>query len=135
MRRVYYMNSKRQQIVQETILQMRAANKALGPEFMSKIRALVNNSDQEHLARILTGLAPDAADASKNADDPLASTHTPTLDQEQSSADTPSIGANFEPIDQRKNLLIIMKFLQLKRDNKSVQSHVRTLLSENQTIQ
>lgn len=38
-----------------------------------------------------------------------------------------------EPVDRKKNLLIVMKFLQLKKHDKEFQSQVWALLSESQT--
>lgn len=126
MRRVYYMNPKRKQIVQEAMLQMRATSAALGPEFMTRIRMLIKDCDPEYISQIL-GEAPPQAEEPKHA-----------VQQETMPEPTPWNPAEnvvTEPVDQKKNLLIIMKFLQLKQDNKSVQNQVRTLLAEKHTIQ
>lgn len=120
MRRVYYMNTKRKQIMQEALLQMRATSKALGPEFLTRIRMLIKDCDPEYLQQILgEGKQQEAIEAWHPADD---------IQPSQFNAVT-------EPVDKKKNLLIIMKFLQLKQDNKSVQTQVRTLLAETNTIQ
>lgn len=122
MRRVYYMNTKRKQIVQEALLQMRATSKALGPEFLTRIRMLIKDCDPEYLQQILGEGKPQpqgTIEAWHSAED---------IQAEQFNAVT-------EPVDKKKNLLIIMKFLQLKQDNKSVQTQVRTLLAETNTIQ
>ena len=97
MRRIYVMNTRRKQIVQEAILQMRATREALGPEFMDRIRMLVRDVDP-------ACLLPDQHPA-------------PDLDE------------GSEPVDRRKNLLVIMKFLQLKEQDKDFQNQVRALLS------
>ncbi|MGZ9096946.1 MAG: hypothetical protein ACXW30_01450 [Micavibrio sp.] len=120
MRRVYYMNTKRKQIVQEALLQMRATSKALGPEFLTRIRMLIKDCDPEYLQQILGEDKPqEAIEAWRPADD---------IQPAQFNAVT-------EAVDKKKNLLIIMKFLQLKQDNKNVQTQVRTLLAETNTIQ
>ena len=103
MRRVYVMDSRRKQIVQEAILQMRATREALGPEFLARIRMLVRDFDP-------SCLPPDHFSSPGSRD-------------------------GSEPIDRRKNLLIIMKFLQLKEHDKNIQNQVRTLLSDSNTIQ
>jgi len=114
------MNTKRKQIVQEALLQMRATSKALGPEFLTRIRMLIKDCDPEYLQQILGEDKPqETIEAWQPAED---------IHPEQFNAVT-------EPVDKKKNLLIIMKFLQLKQDNKSVQTQVRTLLAETNTIQ
>ena len=121
MRRVHYMNTKRKQIVQEALLQMRATSKALGPEFLTRIRMLIKDCDPEYLQQILG--EDKEQDVVQVAWNPAEN-----IKPEQFTATT-------EPVDKKKNLLIIMKFLQLKQDNKSVQTQVRTLLAETNTIQ
>lgn len=124
MRRVYYMNPKRQQIVQEAMVQMRATRAALGPEFMTRIRMLIKDCDPDYISQILGGTAEQAqtiAAAPQDGPEPTAW--------------NPAENVATEPVDQKKNLMIIMKFLQLKQDNKSVQNQVRTLLAEKHTIQ
>lgn len=119
MRRIYYMNPRRKQIVQDAMLQMRATREALGPEFLTRIRMLIKDFDPEYLQQL--GVSPDEISAPQSwnpgeiAADPVIS--------------------RTEPVDQKKNLLIIMKFLQLNPHNKSVQNQVRTLLAEKHTIQ
>lgn len=125
MRRVYYMNPKRKQIVQEAMLQMRATSAALGPEFMTRIRMLIKDCDPDYISQIL-GEPPEAAQGVGAAPQEHAPEPTPW---------NPAENVITEPVDQKKNLLIIMKFLQLKQDNKSVQNQVRTLLAEKHTIQ
>jgi hypothetical protein len=93
------MDARRRQIVEDAILQMRAAGKALGPEFLARIRVLVRDFD------------------------PDVSPHS-TARHDMS-----------ESIDRKKNLLTIMKFMQLKAHDKNVQNRVLTLLSENKTLQ
>lgn len=126
MRRVYYMNPKRKQIVQEAMLQMRATSAALGPEFMTRIRMLIKDCDPEYISQIL-------------GEKPAQPQETAPAAQPESIAEptpwNPAENVATEPVDQKKNLLIIMKFLQLKQDNKSVQNQVRTLLAEKHTIQ
>src|SRR5688500_2887304 len=102
MRRIYVMNARRKQIVQEAILQMRATREALGPEFMDRIRMLVRNVDPASL-----------------------------LPDQPFSADPHE--SDEERVDRRKNLLVIMKFLQLKGQDKDFQNQVRALLSESKT--
>lgn len=121
MRRVYYMNTKRKQIVQEALLQMRVTSKALGPEFLTRIRMLLKDCDPEYLQQIL-------GNDKGQETAPVAWNPAENIQPGQLSATT-------EPVDKKKNLLIIMKFLQLKQDNKSVQTQVRTLLAETNTIQ
>lgn len=123
MRRVYYMNPKRQQIVQEAMLQMRATREALGPEFMTRIRMLIKDCDPNFIAQILGGEPPREAEQAKET---LIAEPTPW---------NPAENVVTEPVDQKKNLMIIMKFLQLKQDNKNVQNQVRTLLAEKHTLQ
>jgi hypothetical protein len=125
LRRVYYMNPKRKQIVQEAMLQMRATSAALGPEFMTRIRMLIKDCDPEYISQILG--APPAQAENAVAEPPE---HSP-----EPTPWNPAENVATEPVDQKKNLLIIMKFLQLKQDNKSVQNQVRMLLAEKHTIQ
>jgi len=114
------MNTKRKQIVQEALLQMRATQTALGPELMTRIKMLVKDCDPEYLNRILTtDVAIKEATPWNPADD----------------VQPVQISDSTEPVDHKKNLLIIMKFLQLKQDNRSVQTQVRTLLAETNTLQ
>jgi len=114
------MNPKRKQIVQEAMLQMRMTKEALGPEFLTRIRMLVKDFDPEYLQQL--GVSADEI-----------ATPQPWNPGEAAIAD-PALSRT-EPVDQKKNLLIIMKFLQLNPDNKSVQTQVRTLLAEKHTIQ
>lgn len=108
MRRVYYMDTKRKRIVQDALLQMRATQAALGPEFMARIKVLVRDFDPE-------SLIPGPA-AAPPAIPPAV------------------IPDGREPVDQKKNLQIVMKFLQLKQDNKNVQNRIRALLAELNTL-
>lgn len=101
MRRIYYMNPKRKQIVQDALSQMRSTQDALGPEFITRIRMLVRDFNPD----CLTGIDP-ARIMPEYRDD------------------------GKEAVDRQKTLLIIMKFLQLKEHDKSVQTQVRTLLSD-----
>ncbi len=119
------MNPKRKQIVQEAMLQMRATSEALGPEFMTRIRMLVKDFDPGYLSQLL---GSDAVPAEEGPVTPVPWNPAENMAPIMASSET-------EPVDQRKNLMIIMKFLQLKQDNKSVQNQVRTLLAENHTIQ
>ena len=109
MRRVYYLNPKRKQIVQEALLQMRATQKAFGPELMARLKLLVKDFDPDLLAQQLSGQV----------------NPTPVPELEASLPERVT-----EPVDQKKNLLIIMKFLEIKQDDRSIQGRVRTLLSE-----
>lgn len=109
MRRVYYMDTKRKRIVQDALLQMRATQAALGPEFMARIKVLVRDFDPESLIPGPAAAPPPAA--------ALA-----------------AIPDGHEPVDQKKNLQIVMKFLQLKQDNKNVQNRIRALLAELNTL-
>lgn len=125
MRRIYYMNPKRKQIVREAMTQMRATRAALGPEFVTRIRMLIKDFDPEYLQQL--GVSLD--------DEPIPKSWTPgeavNLPPRSDTFDQGGV----EPVDQKKNLLIIMKFLQLNPHNKSVQTQVRTLLAETKTIQ
>lgn len=123
LRRVYYMNTKRKQIVQEALLQMRATSKALGPEFLTRIRMLIKDCDPAYLQQILGD-----GQSSSVSEAPVPWSPAENIRPDQFAAMT-------EPVDKKKNLLIIMKFLQLKQDNKNVQTQVRTLLAETNTIQ
>lgn len=114
------MNPRRQQIVQEAMLQMRAAREALGPEFVTRIRMLIKDFDPEYLQRM--GVSQEELSA-------------PRLWNPGEAVNAPMEQRGAEPVDQKKNLLIIMKFLQLNPHNKSVQTQVRTLLAETNTIQ
>lgn len=109
MRRVYYMNPRRKQILQDAILQMRATREALGPEMMARLQLLVKDFDPAMLEQM--GVRQDNKEGAESPE----------------RADT-------EPVDRHKNLLIVMKFLQLKQGNNNVQNQVRTLLSENSTL-
>lgn len=108
MRRIYYSKKKQRPAIRDALQQMRETQAALGPEFITRIKMLVKDFDPESLVR----------------------TWSPkrSLPAEETAAEK-------EPVDQKKNLLIIMKFLQIKQGNKSVQTQVRTLLSETTTLQ
>lgn len=86
---------------------MRETQAALGPELLTRIKMLIKDVDAESVVR---AWAPEAIPESDAHD-------------------------HKEAIDKKKNLLIIMKFLQMKQDNKDVQSQVRTMLSETTTLQ
>lgn len=113
MRRIYYMKPKQRPVVQDALMQMRATQKALGPELMTRIRLLFKDFDPAWLEKSAPGpeaWAPPAANAGLQPGEE-------------------------EPVDRRKNLLTIMKFLQMNPDNKNVQTQIRTLLSETNTVQ
>lgn len=107
MRRVYTINPRRKLILQEAILQMRATRAALGPEFMARLQNLVKDFDPALLEQMGISQGNEAV-----------AEETPTR-------------PDMEPVDRQKNLLIVMKFLQLKQGNKNVQKQVRTFLAEN----
>ena len=109
MRRIYYMPKKQRPAIAEALRQMRETQLALGPEFITRIKMLVKDFDPDSLVLALT---PEKA-VEDQSEDMLRD----------------------EIVDKKKNLLIIMKFLQIKQGNKSVQTQVRTLLSESTTIQ
>lgn len=104
MRRVYYMDSKRKQIVQQAMLQMRATTEALGPELMTRLRLSVKDFDPE----LMEWLVAQQGEAST---DP-----------------------GCEPVDRKKNLLTILKFLEMKRGDASLNSQVMTMLAENDSL-
>lgn len=115
MRRIYTVDTKRKRIVQEALLQMRATQAALGPEFMARIKVLVRDFDPESL---IPGPAPVASPPSPAMPEALAA----------------PISDDREPVDQKKNLQIVMKFLQLKQDNRNVQNQIRALLADLKTL-
>jgi hypothetical protein len=100
---------KRRKAVQDAIVQMRATERALGPEFMTRLRMLARDFDLESLMP-LPGSPVDIHAAS-------------------------DMDARFEPVDQKKNLTIVMKFLQMNPDNKNIQSQIRMFLADQKTIQ
>lgn len=109
------MSPRRKQILQEAILQMRATREALGPEMMARLQLLVKDFDPAVLEQM--GIKQDNQEgAALPVESPV--THRPDM----------------EPVDQQKNLLIVMKFLQLKQDNKNVQNQIRIFLAENKTL-
>jgi hypothetical protein len=107
LRRYYTVPKRQRPAVADALRQMRETQTALGPEFMTRIKMLVKDFDPEALFGSHTDESPE---------DHVAKIET-------------------EAVDKKKNLLIVMKFLQIKQGNKDVQSQVRTLLSENTTIQ
>lgn len=111
MRRIYIQKKKQRPVVEDALRQMRETQEALGPEFMTRLKLLVKDFDPESMQRMFP---PDE----ENLDAPVAASDT-----------------DFEPIDRKKSLLIVMKFLQMKQENKGIQTKVRTLLSETTTIQ
>lgn len=106
MRRVYIPGKPQRAAVRDALQQMRETSAALGPELITRIKMLVKDVDPESVIR---AWAPEA--------------------------DFQDNEAGKEAIDKKKNLLIIMKFLQMNQDNKAIQSQVRTLLSETTTLQ
>jgi hypothetical protein len=106
LRRIYYMPQKQRLAVRDALRQMRETQAILGPEFITRIKMLVRDFDPNSLIR-----------------------------SDQEMEEVASIYAEKEAVDRKKNLMIVMKFLQIKQGNKSVQTQVRTLLSENKTIQ
>lgn len=106
MRRVYYMDSKRKQIVQEAMLQMRATADALGPELMMRLRLAIKDFDPQLMAWLIAQQGEGTAD--KDAD--------------------------CEPVDRKKNLLTILKFLEMKRGDKNLNSQVMSMLAEDDSL-
>lgn len=99
------MNPRRKQIIQDALLQLRATREALGPEMMARLQILVRDFNPEYLQ---------AADAM---------------------AEEEKVGDAFEPVDRRKNLMIVMKFLHMKQGDKGVHDKIRAIMSEAGTIQ
>ena len=94
--------------MRDALKQMRETEAALGPELLTRIKMLIKDVDPETVVR---AWSPEALPG-------------------QDGHDTIR-----EAVDKKKNLLIIMKFLQMKQGNKDVQSQVRTMLSETTTLQ
>jgi hypothetical protein len=92
--------------VRDALRQIRETQALLGPEFITRIKMLVRDFDSNSLVR-----------------------------NDQQTEEIAPIYAEKEAVDRKKNLMIVMKFLQIKQGNKSVQTQVRTLLSESKTIQ
>lgn len=108
MRRIYIPGKEQRPAVRDALKQMRETQAALGPELITRIKMLIKDVDPESVVRAWNpGGAP----------------------QKQLHEDLR------EAVDKKKNLLIIMKFLQMKQNNKDVQSQVRTMLSETTTLQ
>jgi hypothetical protein len=109
------MNPKRKQIVQEAMLQMRATREALGPDLMTRLQLLLKDFDPGVLAQMAIRQDNDQQPQGYDADVP------------------PKPG--MERVDHRKNLMVVMKFLQLKQGHKNVQEQVRMMLAEHKTLQ
>lgn len=109
------MNPRRKQVLQDAILQMRATREALGPEMMARLQLLVKDFDPALLEQM--GIKQD------NREGAAAPDLAPVAER-----------PDLEPVDHHKNLLIVMKFLQLKQDNKNIQNQVRMFLAENNSL-
>lgn len=103
-RRIYYMNPKRRLVLQEALAQMRETRDALGPEMLARLELLVKDFDPSMLEENVM------------------------IRQDN------TVKSEMEPVDRHKNLLIVMKFLQMKQDNKKIQNQVRMFLAENQSL-
>lgn len=112
-RRVYTptVSVERKRILQDAMEQMRIAREALGPEVMARLKVLVRDFDPADLMA-MAGVNPAKAQHQVEDDDPSM------------------LPGDREPVDHKKNLMTIMKFLQIKQDNKAIQLQIRTLLSE-----
>lgn len=108
MRRIYIPGKEQRPVVRDALKQLRETQAALGPELITRIKMLIKDVDPESVVR---AWAPEEMTESSANDD------------------------RKEAVDKKKNLLIIMKFLQMKQGNKDVQSQVRTMLSETTTLQ
>jgi hypothetical protein len=108
LRRIYIPGKEQRPAVRDALKQMRETQAALGPELLTRIKMLIKDVDAESVVR---AWAPEAMPENDAHDD------------------------HKEAVDKKKNLLIIMKFLQMKQGNKDVQSQVRTMLSETTTLQ
>ncbi|MDB5492089.1 MAG: hypothetical protein JWO78_1938 [Micavibrio sp.] len=108
MRRIYIPGKEQRPAVRDALKQLRETQAALGPELITRIKMLIKDVDPESVVR---AWAPEAMTETQANDD------------------------HKEAVDKKKNLLIIMKFLQMKPDDKNVQSQVRTMLSETTTLQ
>lgn len=106
MRRVYYMDSKRKQIVQQAMLQMRATADALGPEMMTRLRLAIKDFDPQLMEWLIAQQG-----------------------EEEAGTDTAC-----EPVDRKKNLLTILKFLEMKRGDKNLNSQVMSMLAEDNSL-
>ena len=99
MRRIYYTTPKKSKLTQEALLNLRKARRNVDPETLEHIRGLIAAQAEQ--------LAP-----------------------ERSHHATSNENANGKvPVDRRKNLSIIMKFLELQPD-RALRLRVRTLLNE-----
>lgn len=100
-RRVYYWNPKRKQIHQEALLNLRAARGNIDPDLLESARKAI------------------AAGIEKGRG---ASTEKPAERQQP--------GPDMVAVDREKNLLTILSFLELKRDNHHLLSQVKGLMTE-----
>ncbi len=99
MRRVTYTQSfKKRKIRQEALEALRTARAAIDPETLAIARAAIE-AQQE----------PEAPD-------------------ETQSPESAEAAPGFVPVDRRKNLSIIMKYLEMKKDNKSLLQAIRDLM-------
>jgi hypothetical protein len=108
LRRIYIPGKEQRPAVRDALKQLRETQAALGPELITRIKMLVKDVDAESVVRAWN----------------------PKAVSKQGPGE-----ASREAVDKKKNLLIIMKFLQMKQGNKDVQSQVRTMLSETTTLQ
>ena len=112
---------RRQQVLDDALVQLRATRAQLDPALLARVRALIGD-------RTLMDLIAPTSDA-RVADDrmPLPAGAQP-WNPAITKADDAKAG--FEPIDRRRNLHTIRLFLEMQPGNKDVQSKVRTLMSE-----
>ncbi|AEP09880.1 hypothetical protein [Micavibrio aeruginosavorus] len=108
---------RRKQVLDDALTQLRQTRDQLDPALLARVRALIGD-------RTLLDLMEPVSDDRPSLP-PGVKAWNPAADIKPEPAKP-----GYEAIDRRRNLQTIRLFLELQPQNKSVQTKVRTLMSE-----
>lgn len=104
-RKVYYADTpQRRRVKQEAILILRQTRGLIDHELLERARAQITN----RMAQVAAKAAP------------------------RENAEGEALDESFEAIDRQKNMATIMKFIEMKSDNKAFMHEMKSLLQQSQ---